>query len=270
MHWRRWDKHRKHRRSTAAMLMYILDWSNNKSQYTTIMYHNITGFGIMCLAQFVGPLSGGHINCAVSFALFVGGRFSFVRWAMQTLFLLFFYTRTYKHKAYSTLTTHKAHTTHTTHKTHWAHSAHTTYTTHSKYSTHTTHTTHMQRTQVCLLHFFTNAGLHGRRHIPAHDIRQKLACSPGFRVQFLGWSSIFWRASVLRWDAGHNVARYLWLFCFIFVLFLFYSCFILVFFCFIFVLFLFYFCFIFVLFLFYFCFIFVLFCFTLFYSFICF
>lgn len=24
------------------------------------------GFGIMCLAQFVGPLSGGHINCAVS------------------------------------------------------------------------------------------------------------------------------------------------------------------------------------------------------------
>jgi len=37
------------------------------------------GFGIMCLAQFVGPLSGGHINCAVSLALFVGGRCSLVR-----------------------------------------------------------------------------------------------------------------------------------------------------------------------------------------------
>ena len=32
------------------------------------------GFGIMCLAQFVGPLSSGHINCAVSFGLFCGGR----------------------------------------------------------------------------------------------------------------------------------------------------------------------------------------------------
>lgn len=37
------------------------------------------GFGIMCLAQFVGPLSGGHINCAVSFALFLGGRTSLVK-----------------------------------------------------------------------------------------------------------------------------------------------------------------------------------------------
>ena len=37
------------------------------------------GFGIMCLAQFVGPLSGGHINCAVSLALFVGGRVSLIR-----------------------------------------------------------------------------------------------------------------------------------------------------------------------------------------------
>ena len=37
------------------------------------------GFGIMVLAQFVGPLSGGHINCAVSFALFIGGRVSFIR-----------------------------------------------------------------------------------------------------------------------------------------------------------------------------------------------
>ena len=31
------------------------------------------GFGIMVLAQIVGPLSGGHINCAVSFC-------SFSRW----------------------------------------------------------------------------------------------------------------------------------------------------------------------------------------------
>ena len=38
----------------------------------------------MCLAQFVGPLSGGHINCAVSFALFIGGRVSFVRCALYT------------------------------------------------------------------------------------------------------------------------------------------------------------------------------------------
>ena len=45
----------------------------------------VTGFGIMCLAQFVGPLSGGHINCAVSFALFVGGRVSFVRCACYTV-----------------------------------------------------------------------------------------------------------------------------------------------------------------------------------------
>eukprot|EP01039_Chlorochromonas_danica_P007389 gene7389-8172_t len=42
------------------------------------------GFGIMVLAQFVGPLSGGHINCAVSFGLWVGGRVSFVRVACYT------------------------------------------------------------------------------------------------------------------------------------------------------------------------------------------
>jgi glycerol uptake facilitator-like aquaporin len=42
------------------------------------------GFGILVLAQFVGPLSGGHINCAVSFALFVGGRVSLVRTACYT------------------------------------------------------------------------------------------------------------------------------------------------------------------------------------------
>lgn len=43
------------------------------------------GFGIMCLAQFVGPLSGGHINCAVSFALFIGGRVSLVRCFFYTI-----------------------------------------------------------------------------------------------------------------------------------------------------------------------------------------
>ncbi len=42
------------------------------------------GFGIMVLAQFVGPLSGGHINCAVSFALWVGGRVSLVRTVCYT------------------------------------------------------------------------------------------------------------------------------------------------------------------------------------------
>jgi glycerol uptake facilitator-like aquaporin len=42
------------------------------------------GFGILVLAQFIGPLSGGHINCAVSFGLFVGGRISFVRLACYT------------------------------------------------------------------------------------------------------------------------------------------------------------------------------------------
>lgn len=38
----------------------------------------------MVLAQFVGPLSGGHINCAVTFALFIGGRVSFVRLVCYT------------------------------------------------------------------------------------------------------------------------------------------------------------------------------------------
>jgi MIP family channel proteins len=44
------------------------------------------GFGIMCLAQFVGPISGGHINCAVSWALFLGGRTSLVRCFWYTIF----------------------------------------------------------------------------------------------------------------------------------------------------------------------------------------
>eukprot|EP01041_Mallomonas_annulata_P003976 gene3976-7920_t len=44
------------------------------------------GFGIMVIAQFIGPLSGGHINCAVSFALFIGGRVSFIRFLFYTGF----------------------------------------------------------------------------------------------------------------------------------------------------------------------------------------
>ena len=37
------------------------------------------GFSVMVIAQFCGPLSGAHINCAVSFALFIGGRISGIR-----------------------------------------------------------------------------------------------------------------------------------------------------------------------------------------------
>ena len=47
------------------------------------------GFCIMCLAQFIGPLSGGHINSAVSLALFVGGRTSFIRALCYTLSQMF-------------------------------------------------------------------------------------------------------------------------------------------------------------------------------------
>jgi glycerol uptake facilitator-like aquaporin len=43
------------------------------------------GFGIMCLAQIFGPLSGAHINSAVSFGLFVAGRTSFIRTLCFTL-----------------------------------------------------------------------------------------------------------------------------------------------------------------------------------------
>lgn len=34
------------------------------------------GFGIMVIAQFIGPLSGAHINCAVTFAMWIAGRIS--------------------------------------------------------------------------------------------------------------------------------------------------------------------------------------------------
>lgn len=56
----------------------------NLSNPNLMMVAASFGFGIMVLAQFVGPLSGGHINCAVSFALFLGGRVSFVRCACYT------------------------------------------------------------------------------------------------------------------------------------------------------------------------------------------
>lgn len=46
------------------------------------------GFGIMIIAQLVGPLSGGHINCAVSFSLWLGGRISFLRFVLYMGFQL--------------------------------------------------------------------------------------------------------------------------------------------------------------------------------------
>jgi len=44
------------------------------------------GFTIMVLAQIFGPLSGGHINCAVSFGLFIAGIVSFQKFAAYTIF----------------------------------------------------------------------------------------------------------------------------------------------------------------------------------------
>jgi aquaporin Z len=43
------------------------------------------GLGILTLAQIFGPLSGGHINCAVSLGLFLAGRTSFIRCVCFTL-----------------------------------------------------------------------------------------------------------------------------------------------------------------------------------------
>ena len=37
------------------------------------------GFSIMAIAQFIGPISGAHLNCAVTLALFIGGRISGIR-----------------------------------------------------------------------------------------------------------------------------------------------------------------------------------------------
>lgn len=44
------------------------------------------GFAILVVAQLIGPISGGHCNCAVSFALFLSGRVSFIRFVFYTLF----------------------------------------------------------------------------------------------------------------------------------------------------------------------------------------
>lgn len=43
------------------------------------------GFGIMVIAQWAGPLSGAHINCAVTFALYLAGRVSGTRFIFYTL-----------------------------------------------------------------------------------------------------------------------------------------------------------------------------------------
>lgn len=43
------------------------------------------GFGILTLAQIFGPLSGGHINSAVSLGLFIAGRTSLVKTVCFTL-----------------------------------------------------------------------------------------------------------------------------------------------------------------------------------------
>lgn len=51
----------------------------NLSNPNLMMVAASFGFGIMVLAQFIGPLSGGHINCAVSLGLLVAGRISFIR-----------------------------------------------------------------------------------------------------------------------------------------------------------------------------------------------
>eukprot|EP00349_Pseudokeronopsis_sp_Brazil_P006907 CAMPEP_0202968708 /NCGR_PEP_ID=MMETSP1396-20130829/14117_1 /ASSEMBLY_ACC=CAM_ASM_000872 /TAXON_ID= /ORGANISM="Pseudokeronopsis sp., Strain Brazil" /LENGTH=326 /DNA_ID=CAMNT_0049695329 /DNA_START=45 /DNA_END=1021 /DNA_ORIENTATION=+ len=56
----------------------------NLSNPNLMMVAASFGFGIMVLAQFVGPLSGGHINNAVSTALFIAGRVSFIRMACYT------------------------------------------------------------------------------------------------------------------------------------------------------------------------------------------
>ena len=61
----------------------------NKSNPNLMQVAVSFGFGILVLAQFVGPLSGGHINCAVSFALWIGGRISAVRMLAYTFFQCF-------------------------------------------------------------------------------------------------------------------------------------------------------------------------------------
>eukprot|EP00607_Mallomonas_marina_P004367 CAMPEP_0182433142 /NCGR_PEP_ID=MMETSP1167-20130531/61152_1 /TAXON_ID=2988 /ORGANISM="Mallomonas Sp, Strain CCMP3275" /LENGTH=228 /DNA_ID=CAMNT_0024621451 /DNA_START=314 /DNA_END=1000 /DNA_ORIENTATION=- len=43
------------------------------------------GFAILAIAQFVGPLSGGHINTAVSLSLWIDGRISLFRFISYTI-----------------------------------------------------------------------------------------------------------------------------------------------------------------------------------------
>ena len=58
---------------------------NNKTYENLLIIAASFGFAIMCLAQIVGPLSGGHINSAVSLGLFIGGRASLYRTVAYTL-----------------------------------------------------------------------------------------------------------------------------------------------------------------------------------------
>lgn len=57
----------------------------NLSNPNLMMIAASFGFGILVLAQIFGPLSGGHINNAVSFGLFIAGRISFLKCLCYTL-----------------------------------------------------------------------------------------------------------------------------------------------------------------------------------------
>ena len=51
--------------------------NNTRSSYPNVMQSGAaSGFCIMTIAQFIGAISGGHINCAVTFGLFMAGRVS--------------------------------------------------------------------------------------------------------------------------------------------------------------------------------------------------
>jgi MIP family channel proteins len=57
----------------------------NLSNPNLMMVAASFGFGILTLAQIFGPLSGGHINSAVSLGLFVAGRTSLIKTLCYTL-----------------------------------------------------------------------------------------------------------------------------------------------------------------------------------------
>lgn len=63
----------------CAMVTLALDYPN------FMMVAASFGFGILVLAHVFGPLSGGHINCAVSAGLFVAGRCSLLKAVCYTL-----------------------------------------------------------------------------------------------------------------------------------------------------------------------------------------